>query len=170
MRKQSRRSTTDQLLCFRYMDSTIQLLPKCEISSLCNLLWFPSPPCVWTGLISGWQVFSERGSYNWHITSSSLTTWSKESMPQHSFKCTLFLIFGFYIKLTWLLNFIPLTPHFYMRNVMGKLDFCICEKSLDQLHSNWAVSCTVTGQLICAFVFNTRIVQPLFFLNPKFQV
>ena len=32
------------------------------------------------------------------------------------------------------------------------------------------ISCAVTAQLISAFVFATRIVQFLYFLNPKFQV
>ena len=42
---------------------------------------------------------------------------------------------------------------------MRKPAFCICEnKDADQLCG------------ICAFVFATRIVQSLFFLNPKFQV
>ena len=31
------------------------------------------------------------------------------------------------------------------------------------------ISCAVTAQLISAFVFATRIVQSLLFLNPKFQ-
>ena len=31
------------------------------------------------------------------------------------------------------------------------------------------ISCAVTAQLISAFVFATRIVQSLFFLNPNFQ-
>ena len=31
------------------------------------------------------------------------------------------------------------------------------------------ISCTVTAQLICAFVFATWMVQSLYFLNPKFQ-
>ena len=31
------------------------------------------------------------------------------------------------------------------------------------------ISCAVTAQLICAFVFTAWIVQLLFFLNPKFQ-
>ena len=31
------------------------------------------------------------------------------------------------------------------------------------------ISCAVTAKLISAFVFATRIVQPLFCLNPKFQ-
>ena len=31
------------------------------------------------------------------------------------------------------------------------------------------ISFTVTAKLISAFVFATRIVQPLYYLNPKFQ-
>ena len=31
------------------------------------------------------------------------------------------------------------------------------------------ISCAVTAQLISVFVFATRIVQSLFFVNPKFQ-
>ena len=31
------------------------------------------------------------------------------------------------------------------------------------------ISCAVTAQLISVFVFATQIVQPLYFLNPKFQ-
>ena len=46
---------------------------------------------------------------------------------------------------------------------MRKPDFCICEnKGADQLRSDAA-------KLISAFVFATRIVQSLYFLNPKFQ-
>ena len=45
---------------------------------------------------------------------------------------------------------------------MRKPTICIGEnKDSDQLHSN--------TKLISAFVFATRIVQPLFFSNPKFQ-
>ena len=45
---------------------------------------------------------------------------------------------------------------------MRKPAFCICEnKDADQL--------PVTAKLISAFVFATRIVHSLFFLNPKFQ-
>ena len=43
-----------------------------------------------------------------------------------------------------------------------KPDFCICKnKDADQLRD--------TAKLISAFVFATRIVQSLYFLNPKFQ-
>ena len=46
---------------------------------------------------------------------------------------------------------------------MRKPAFCICEnKDADQLRG-------VTAKLISAFVFTTRIVQSLYFLNPKFQ-
>ena len=46
---------------------------------------------------------------------------------------------------------------------MGKPTICISEsKGADQLRSN--------AKLISAFVFATRIVQFLFYLNPKFQV
>ena len=49
---------------------------------------------------------------------------------------------------------------YYMSRVMRKPTFCICEnKDADQL----------TAKLISAFVFATRIVQSLFYLNPKFQ-
>ena len=47
-----------------------------------------------------------------------------------------------------------------MSRVVRKPAFCICEnKNADQLRS-----------LISAFVFTTRIVQSLFFINPEFQV
>ena len=58
---------------------------------------------------------------------------------------------------------------FYYTNVMAvgklsciirKVDFCLCEnKGADQLRS----------KLISAFVFATRIIQFLVFLNQKFQ-
>ena len=48
--------------------------------------------------------------------------------------------------------------------VMRKPDICLCEnKGVDQLCS------AVTAQLISTFVFITRIVQFLFFLNPKYH-
>ena len=48
------------------------------------------------------------------------------------------------------------------RNVR-KPDICICKKTKMQ------ISFAVTAKLISAFVFATRIVQSLDFLNPKFQ-
>ena len=46
---------------------------------------------------------------------------------------------------------------------MRKPDFCICQnKDADQLRG-------YSAKLISAFVFATRIVQSLYFLNPKFQ-
>ena len=54
---------------------------------------------------------------------------------------------------------------------MGKPATCICEnKGADQLRGNReAISFAVTAKLISAFVFATRIVQFLFYLNLKFQ-
>ena len=53
-----------------------------------------------------------------------------------------------------------------MNRLMGKPTICIGEnKDADQLRISFAV----TAKLISAFVFATRIVQPLFYLNPKFQ-
>ena len=54
----------DQRLCFRYIDSTIPLLSKSEISSLLSshLLWLYSPVCVGPGRKPRRPVFSQRGS------------------------------------------------------------------------------------------------------------
>ena len=49
-----------------------------------------------------------------------------------------------------------------MSLVMRKTAFCICETKTQ-------ISCAVTVQLISTFVFATRIVQSLYYLNPKFQ-
>ena len=51
----------------------------------------------------------------------------------------------------------------YMSPVKRKPAFCICKKTKTQ------ISFAVTAKLISAFVFATRIVQPLYFLNTKFQ-
>ena len=48
--------------------------------------------------------------------------------------------------------------------VMRKPAFCICENK-----TKTQISFAVTAKLISAFVFDTRIVQSLYFLNPKFQ-
>ena len=53
----------DQRLCFRYLDSTILLLPKSKISNI-----YPSPVAVQPGFCQNWSestllVFSRRGSY-----------------------------------------------------------------------------------------------------------
>ena len=45
---------------------------------------------------------------------------------------------------------------------MRKPAFCICKNKTQ-------ISCAVTTQLISAFVLAIQIVQPLFYLNPKFQ-
>ena len=56
---------------------------------------------------------------------------------------------------------------------MGKPTICKCEnKDADQLCGNREaaqISFAVTAKLISVFVFATRIVHFLFFLNPKFQ-
>ena len=51
----------DQHLCFRYIDSTIPLLLKAEISS--HLLWLYSSVCVGPDRKPRRPVFSQRGSY-----------------------------------------------------------------------------------------------------------
>ena len=61
MRKQRRRSASryreaDQRLCFRYTDSTIPLLPKSEISSLC-----PSSVVVQPSLCRTWSETPKTG-------------------------------------------------------------------------------------------------------------
>ena len=48
--------TADQRLCFRYMDSTIPLLPKSEISSL-----WPSSVAVQPGLCRTWSKTPKTG-------------------------------------------------------------------------------------------------------------
>ena len=54
--------------------------------------------------------------------------------------------------------------HVYLSRVVRKPAFCICEnKDADQLRGK------VTAKLISAFVFATRIVQSLLYLNSKFQ-
>ena len=61
------KSEADQRLSFRYLDSTIPLLPKSKISRL-----WPSPVAVQPGLCQTWSestllVFSCCGSYIGHI-------------------------------------------------------------------------------------------------------
>ena len=61
-----------------------------------------------------------------------------------------------YPKENGMLNNTLTVKQYNLSLVMRKPAFCICEnKDADQLR---------------AFVFATRIVQPLYFLNPKFQV
>ena len=55
MRKPENREA-DQRLCFRYMDSTIPLLPKSEISSL-----YPSSVAVQPGLCLTWSETPKTG-------------------------------------------------------------------------------------------------------------
>ena len=61
----------------------------------------------------------------------------------------------------------------YKSRIVRKPDFCLCEnKGADQLRGNCEadpqISFAVIAKLISAFVFATRIVQFLYFLNPKF--
>ena len=53
----------DQRLCFRYIDSTIPLLPYPKFQASNHLLWLYSPVCVGPGQKPRRPVFSERGSY-----------------------------------------------------------------------------------------------------------
>ena len=55
-----------------------------------------------------------------------------------------------------------LDTHIDLSRVVRKLAFCICE-------SKDAISFAVTAKLISAFVFAIRIVQSLYYINPKFQ-
>ena len=52
--------------------------------------------------------------------------------------------------------------HHYLSRIMRKPTICICETETQ-------ISFAVTTKLISAFVFATRIVQYLYYLNPKFQ-
>ena len=57
----------------------------------------------------------------------------------------------------------------HMSRLVGKPTICIGgNKDADQLRGNREAD-LVTAKLISAFVFATRIVQFLFYLNPKFQ-
>ena len=65
MRKQRRgHREADQRLCFRYIDSTIPLLSKSEISGLWPSSVALQPGLCQTGLETRMLVFSQRGSYN----------------------------------------------------------------------------------------------------------
>ena len=72
----------------------------------------------------------------------------------------------FHLKKRWGKNVTVL--YNYMSRIVRKPDFCLGEnKGADQLRGNHEFA--VTAKLISAFVFATRIVQFLFYLNPKFQ-
>ena len=51
----------------------------------------------------------------------------------------------------------------HLSRIMRKMDFAYAKTKAQ-------TSFAITAKLISAFVFATRIVQSLFFLNPKFQV
>ena len=61
----------DQHLCFRYIDSTIPVLPKFQASN--HLLWLYIPVCVGPGRKPRGQVFSQRGSLRRHLFSLTMT-------------------------------------------------------------------------------------------------
>ena len=67
----------DQHLYFRYIDSTIPLLPKSEISRPSHLLWLYSLICVRPGRKHGRQVFLLHGSNinNTHLVWSTGTSY-----------------------------------------------------------------------------------------------
>ena len=52
---------------------------------------------------------------------------------------------------------------------MGKPTICICENKSAYAKTKTQISFAVTAKLISTFVFAIRIVQFLFYLNPKFQ-
>ena len=67
----------DQRLCFRYMDSTIPLLSKSKISSICSL--WPVSVAGQAGLCRTWSVpkllvFSLTGSLDIHVERQYLIT------------------------------------------------------------------------------------------------
>ena len=67
-----------------------------------------------------------------------------------------------YLDNSWCLEFqiLKFERLYYMSLLVRKLAFCTCEnKDADQLRC----------KLISAFVFATRKVQSLYFINPKFQ-
>ena len=66
-------------------------------------------------------------------------------------------------KRFWFSSFLLHSFYMYMSCIINIPVFLAYEKTKAQ------ISCTVTAQLISAFVFATWIVQSLYFLNPKFQ-
>ena len=62
----------DQSLGFCYIDSTIPLLPKYEISASSHPVWLYSPVCVGPGWKPQRPVFSQRGSNNTFLSSQDI--------------------------------------------------------------------------------------------------
>ena len=54
----------DQRLCFRYLDSTIHILPKSNFQASSHIQWLRSPLCVGPGRKPWRLVFSQQGSYH----------------------------------------------------------------------------------------------------------
>ena len=78
---------------------------------------------------------------------------------------------------------VPCVPVSFCRNFLSPVPICPyfriitaliepCREKTGFLHmrkTKTQISCAVTAQLISAFVFATRIVQSLYYLNPKLQ-
>ena len=65
----------DQRLCFRYLDSTIRLLPKSEFSSLS-----PSSVAVQPGLCGTWSETPNTGFLTTRLK------WEQHREPQHKYR------------------------------------------------------------------------------------
>ena len=108
----------------------------------------------------GWQPYrySPNNKSLWllflaHLSQKSTNLKSGERFRTHGLLIVSFL---------WHLSLGEYSAKVNMSRIMRKPEFCLCEnKSADQLQ--------VTAKLICTFVFATRIVQFVFFLNLKFQ-
>ena len=70
----------------------------------------------------------------------------------------------FTVQVHQCISLVSMTQHFcfHLSRIVRKPAFCICEKKTQ-------ISFAVTAKLISAFVFAIRIVQCLYYLNPKFQ-
>ena len=66
------------------------------------------------------------------------------------------------VELIFYANCMNCTSYLHMSLVVRKPAFCICKTKTH-------ISFAITAQLISAFVFAIRIVQSLYYLNPKFQ-
>ena len=71
--------TADQCLCFRYIASTITILPKSEISSLLLSSVAAQPICVGPGQKPRRQVFLRRSSFKGCVTVPDFITETSSS-------------------------------------------------------------------------------------------
>ena len=136
--------TADQCLCFHHTDNTIPLLlvyPKFQASSF--ILWLYSLVCV--GPVPKLLVFSHTGSIIcmcFNIPAAFQLFFSHDGTATAS--CVLTST-----RMSWAASW-------------ENRIFAYAKTKVQ-------ISFAVTAKLISAFVFATRIVQFLFFLNPKFQ-